>query len=153
MSPTDRAGPAAPVGRRNPPPAGDPAASAAGATSTLRGAALPIAVGAAWLALGLRSPHVTYHLAPVLGAASWPAALRVRHRAPAPAARAALAAGGGLGITLAVALVLAWQGALGGPSLWHGSGALETPLLAGIGALWGWRAASRPRPGLLGRVG
>jgi hypothetical protein len=63
--------------------------------------------------------------------------------------RAAIVAGIGLTITLSAAVVLALNGALAGPSLWHGSGAIEAPLLAIAGGLWGWRMASRRRAGIL----
>lgn len=139
-----------PTGPRDPSAADVSAAPAAEGDASRRGAVWPIAVSVVWLALALRSPHVTYHLAPFLAAASWPVALRLRGRAPVPAHRASTVAAGGLGLTLVAAFVLAVGRALGGPSVWHGSGALETPVVAVVGAAWGWRAATRHRLGLLG---
>lgn len=48
-----------------------------------------------------------------------------------------MAAADGLAITLAGASVLAVAGSLSGPSVWHGSGALESVVFAGVGAAWG----------------
>lgn len=147
----DRAGRVAPASPRHPSAAGSPAPPVAGGGAfTPRAAAWPVGISLVWLGLGWRSPQVTYHLALLLGAAGWPLALRLRARRAVPPLTAAVAAGAGLALTLATGLVLAVTGALGGPSLWHGSGALETPLLAMVGAAWGWRAATRPRVGLLG---
>lgn len=111
--------------------------------------ALPLAISCAWLALALRAPHSTFHLAPFLAAASWPIALRRRSHHVAPAGAAAMVAAGSLLITLVAAATLGLEGALGGPSIWHGSGALEALLLAPLGAAWGWRAATRRHLGLL----
>lgn len=146
----ERAGHILRAGSRDPSAAGVPAAPTAEGGGSLAGAAWPLAVGVAWLVLAFRSPHVTYHIAPFLAAASWPAVLRVRSRAPVAVGRAAIAAAGALGVTLVVASTLAVGGALGGPSVWHGSGALETPLVAAAGTIWGWRAAVRHRGGVLG---
>ncbi len=118
----------------------------------LRDAAWPVGIAAAWVALALRSPQVTYHVAPFLVAASWPAVLRLRNDGSVPPRLAAATAAASLAAALGATLLLALTGALSGPSVWHGSGALETQLFAAAGAVWGWRAAARRRPGLLGRL-
>lgn len=121
-------------------------------TTILRGAVWPSGLALAWVALALRSPHVTYHLAPLLVAASLPVVLRLRSDGPVRSRVATRAALTGLGAALGAAALLAFNAALSGPALWHGSGALETPLVAAAGAAWGWRTATRRRTGLLGRL-
>lgn len=151
VSRAEGAGRSVPAGPRDPSAAGVPAAPVAGGRAIIRGALWPVIVTAVWLLLAFRSQHVTYHLAPLLAAAAWPTWLRRTTRVAAPAG-AALAATGGLAITLAGAFVLAVTSSLSGPSLWHGSGALESVAFATIGGAWGWRAATRKRPGVLGLV-
>jgi hypothetical protein len=85
----------------------------------------------------------------LLVAAAWPVALRIRAKRAIVTREAAVAATAGLALTLVTALVLALAGALGGPSVWHGSGALETLIVAVAGAAWGWRIAARRRAGVL----
>lgn len=110
----------------------------------------PVAICLGWAALASRSPHVTYHLAPLAAAAAWPVSARLGQRGPLTTRAANVVTVGGLVLTLVTALVLAIGGSLGGPALWHGSGALETVLAAAIGASWGWRVATRRRRGLVG---
>lgn len=143
-------GPVSPTGRRDPSAAGGSAApTAEGGT---RPALWTLAICIAWGALALRSPNITYHLAPFAAASAWPIAARLQHRAALPRRPAAAIVAGSLAFTLATVLVLATTGSLDGPSVWHGSGALETMLAPVAGAAWGWRVASRARPGLVGRV-
>lgn len=119
---------------------------------TWRGLLWPAAVCLIWTALAARSPHVTYHLAPVIAGAAGPVAVRMQARSRLSRGSASLIALAGLGITMAAQLGLGSAGWLAGPSLWHGSGALETPMAAGVGAAWGWRVAVRRRRGVLGRL-
>lgn len=118
-----------------------------------RAAVWSVAICLGWGALAARSPDVTYHLAPFAAASAWPVAARLAHREPLRFRAAIAIVAGSLALTLATALVLAADGRLGGPSVWHGSGALETVLASIGGAAWGWRVATRARPGLVGRLG
>lgn len=110
-----------------------------------------VAVAGVWVVLALRSPTVTYHLVPGLAAAVWPLVARIRS-GPASVTTAARAAAGGLGVALVATAVLAAAGALDGPTLVGGSGAVEAVLVAVAGSLWGARTMSRPRPGLVVRL-
>lgn len=141
------------TGRRDPSAAGGSAASAAeGGARWLNAAVWPVAICVGWAALAVRSPDVTYHLAPLAAASAWPAAARLAHQRPLPLRLAIAIVAGSLALTIATALLLAATGRLGGPSVWHGSGALETVLASIAGAGWGWRVATRTRPGLVGRL-
>lgn len=131
---------------------GVPAAPVAGGRTVARAGLWSASVTAVWLVLAFRSPHVTYHLAPFVAAAAWPVSLRWVIGAPVPLRAAVVAAAGGLAVTLLGVFVLAIRGSLSGPSVWHGSGAAESLLLAVGGTLWGWRAAMRRRPGVLSLV-
>lgn len=147
------AGAVSPTGRRDPSAAGGSAAPATeGGASWRRTAPWPVAICVGWAALATRSPDVTYHLAPLAAAAAWPLRARLARHVRLPIRAATAAAAGSLALTLATALALAAVGHLSGPSLWHGSGALETVLAAIVGATWGWRVATRARPGLIGRL-
>lgn len=108
----------------------------------LIGAALTLAVIAAWVGLAAWRPHVTFHLAPVFAGAAWPVGLRrggALRIAPIDAARGALA---GATIAVAASLVLWWAGLLDGPTLWDDGPALvETIPAVAIGAIGGYRSA------------
>jgi hypothetical protein len=115
--------------------------------------AWPVLIGAAWAVLAMRSPTVTYHLAPFLVAAAGPVATRVSAGTRLASRAAAWSTTVSLGVALVVTGWLAVAGALAGPALWGGSGAIETPIFAVVGGTWGWRAATRSQPGLLGLLG
>ena len=106
-----------------------------------RGALGSVAIGAAWVALGMWRPDVTYHLAPFLVAGAWPLLLRngPLRVANVDAFRAAVAA---FGIAMLAALVLVALDAMRGPTLWDdGHAMIEVVPLAAIGAATGYRLA------------
>ena len=98
-------------------------------------------IAAAWIALALWRPTVTYHLAPFLVAGAWPFLLRdgPLRVANADALRAAVA---GLGLTILTAFVLVGVDAMRGPTLWdRGHAFLEVVPIALVGAATGYRIA------------
>lgn len=109
------------------------------------------AITGVWAALALRSPMVTYHFAPALAAAAWPVTARVVH-GQATSGAAVGAAAGGLVITLLATIALSLIDALRGPVLVGGNATGESVLFAVVAAIWGARALSRPRPGLIIRA-
>lgn len=144
--------PAAPAGRRDPSAAGGSAAPAAeGGAGSARPMLWSVAICLGWAALAVRSPDVTYHLAPFAAASAWPVAGRLQHRAPLGRPSATALVAGSLALTLATAFALASAGHLAGPAVWHGSGALEAVVASVAGAAWAWRVATRARPGIVGR--
>jgi hypothetical protein len=103
-----------------------------------------------WVALVALRPGTTFHLAPLIAALVGPVVARLCAGTALPATRAAVQAGMGETSVLAAASVLAMVGWLRGPSLWAPLPAgAETFVAAALGALWGWRLASRRRAGLL----
>lgn len=103
-----------------------------------------------WTAMALRRPDATFHLAPLLVAASWGAAQRATTGAAARRRTGVIAALGGAGVAGLATAALGWSGALSGPTLWHDQGALgETVLATAVGAALGFRFVTRRRPGLL----
>ena len=119
----------------------------------VRRGAGPLLAGAlaiVWTTMALRRPDATFHLAPVLVAASWGAAQRGVTGAPASRPVGMSAALGGAAFAGLATAVLGWAGALSGPTLWHEQGALgETVLGIALGAALGLRFVTRRRPGLL----
>lgn len=108
------------------------------------------ALAVVWLLLARIHPETTYHLAPLLVAASWGGARRWVDRAPAPPRRGLAAAAGGGTVGLVTTVELAWINALEGPVLWgSGSALTETLVLLVLGAALGFRFVTRPRGGLL----
>ena len=98
-------------------------------------------IAAAWIALALWRPTVTYHLAPFLVAGAWPYLLRdgPLRVANIDAFRAAIA---GFGATMITALVLVGLDAMRGPTLWdRGHALLEVVPIALVGAVTGYRFA------------
>ncbi len=109
-----------------------------------------VAVVAVWLVLVHLRPGATFHFAPMLAAAAGPVAARLQAHRPLPTRRAALITAAGAGVVLTVGVSLMLSGNLSGPTLWDQVNApLEMAAFASIGGLWGWRAATRRRPGLL----
>ncbi|MEE9415543.1 MAG: hypothetical protein V3V01_09680 [Acidimicrobiales bacterium] len=102
-----------------------------------------------WLGLALRTPTSTFHFAPLIVAGVWPVVRRSmgRRLETVEAAKVAVASGG---LALLVGLTLLIADSLKGPSLWSEDDAfLEVVLFAILGAAFGFRVASRSRPGLL----
>ena len=141
-----------PAGPRHPPAVGLPNPTAGTGAVLAASAAWPLAICVVWAALALRSPQATYHLMRFVASAAWPVSVRLAIGAPLARRMAVALAGGSLALTLAAAAVLGLAGALSGLSLWHGNGALETPLAAAAGAVWGWRVAARSGRGIVGRL-
>lgn len=114
----------------------------AGVGASLVGAAL-------WLVLALRTPTSTFHFAPLIVAGVWPVVRRSMGRR-LETTDAAKVAGASGGLAILVGLLLFAFDSLRGPSLWADDGALlEVVLFAVLGAGYGFRVASRSKPGLL----
>lgn len=112
------------------------------------GAAITGLVAIAWVGLSARSPTLTYHFAPLIGAAAWPAALRggrpVRV-SPLDARRAAIGAAALTYLATAVLLVFDW---LRGPTFWDsGPAIVEVVPMVLVGAVGGYRYARCGVPG------
>ncbi|MEO3936871.1 hypothetical protein V3N99_08945 [Dermatophilaceae bacterium Soc4.6] len=103
----------------------------------------PLAVACLWGILAARSPTVTYHLAPMLLAASAPLTTFIKEtRGRALPTGAATATG--LAIALLTTGILDWQGLLAGPDLTGGHhAATEAAASAPLGAIIGWWLARR----------
>jgi hypothetical protein len=108
-------------------------------------ASLGIAV--LWCLLALATPRRTYHFAPILAAAAWPATGRML-RGRANPRQGLRAAASGLLMVAVAAMALTAAGALAGPGLVGDSAPVEATAGAVLGALWGFRIATRARPGL-----
>ena len=106
-----------------------------------------VGLAGSWGLLARATPGRTYHFAPVVVAAAWPAARRAL-AGRVDARRGLRAAVSGLGVALLVTLALAGVGALDGPALVGDSTAAESMVAAFAGAFWGLRIATRARPGL-----
>ncbi len=107
------------------------------------------AVAVAWIVLAWRSPNLTYHFAPLVGAAVGPLSLRTQGRADGALTQKTGAIV--LAMMLGVTLLLELAGRQEGPNfLEMGPAWPEAVLFAAIGVFVGTRAASRENPGLLG---
>lgn len=107
--------------------------------------AVTVGFAALWAVLALRSPTVTYHLAPLLVAAAWPLTHRLVLGEPARARVAAGTALAGLVLALATTGLLVAANALAGPDLAGGGNAFaETLVAVGVGAAVGALAAIWP---------
>lgn len=107
------------------------------------------AVGIVWIALAWRSPTLTYHFAPLIGAAAGPLSLRSQGRADGALTQRT----GAMVVAMmwAITLFLEVTGRQLGPNFIEvGPAWPEAVLFAVIGAFVGVRAASRENPGLLG---
>lgn len=97
-----------------------------------------------WVLLAASEPATTYHLAPLLVAASAPIARRWLDRTPPDRETALRLAAASLGITLLTAAVLALLDKLSGPDVLGGDLVLaQTVLSALLGAALGWWVARR----------
>lgn len=106
-------------------------------------------VAVAWIVLAWRSPNLTYHFAPLVGAAVGPLSLRTQGRADGALTQKTGAIV--LAMMLGVTLLLELAGRQEGPNfLEMGPAWPEAVLFAAIGVFVGTRAASRENPGLLG---
>ena len=108
-------------------------------------------VGVIWLVLAWRNPSLTYHFAPLIGAAVGPLSLRTQGQADSSLANKT----GGivLAFMLGITLLLELAGRQEGPNfLEMGPAWPEAVLFSAIGVFVGVRAASRENPGLLGRL-
>ncbi len=110
-----------------------------------------VAFSTAWTVLALRSPTVTYHLAPALAAAAWPVTARVL-RGRTTLGGASRAAAGGFAVAVATTAELTALDVLRGPVLVGGDATTEAALFAALGALWGLRTLTKRAPGLVVRA-
>jgi hypothetical protein len=105
----------------------------------LRGAVWSLAAAGIWAVLAMRSPHLTFHFAPVVAAAAWPIA-----------SRRMIAAAGVTALTVVTAVALEVADRLQGPDLIGGSAAVGEAVLfavvAGAGAALWVVAAGRSTP-------
>jgi hypothetical protein len=111
-----------------------------------RGAAGSTVVSVAWLLLGLRSPTVTYHFAPLIVGIAWPYLLAsLPYRLSSRQALTGAVAGVSMAISTGVLLIVA--DSLNGPTLWgDGPVMVEVVPAALIGAAFGYRSARRGGP-------
>ena len=110
--------------------------------------AVTFAILGVWVALASRSPHLTYHFAPLLAGAAWPVLKRTY--GPVSTTRASKAAFGAFVSTVIVGLVLTATDRLEGPTLWdRGHAFWEVLIFAAIAAAWAMRAATREHGGIL----
>ena len=117
-----------------------------------RGVMLATLIAAAWVALALRDPDVTYHVAPLIAAGSAPVATRERSR-PHKSRVSLIAGAASTTLVLVIIAALALTDHLEGPTIWHTRpAAVEATMLAIVGGVWGTWVATRSRPGLLGRL-
>jgi hypothetical protein len=107
-----------------------------------------LVIGAVWMLLAVWHPTTTYHLGPALVAAAWPLTLRRRDRnGRAPWQAVVLSVLGGAAVVVAVIALLAARGAMAGPTLFGGHGAVvEALLTTAVGAAFGGWRAMRRRP-------
>ncbi len=116
-----------------------------------RGALLTTLVCGVWVFLSARNPTLHYHFAPLIGGLVWPLSLRTQ--GVRPLADAVRGGAGAAVLTLAVTVGILVAGNMEGPNFLHeGPAWPEAVLFALVGALLGARAASRERPGFLGRI-
>jgi hypothetical protein len=112
-----------------------------------RGLAAALALLAVWAVLATRNPNLTYHFAPLLAGAAWPALLRDADRV---ATRDLVIAGlGGFALVSGSALLLAASGYLDGPTFWNDGPAVTEAVLfaaagSGGGVLFAAREGFRP---------
>ena len=117
----------------------------------VRGAIYSAVVGVVWIVLAWRNPSLTYHFAPLIGAAAWPLSLRTQGRRHITDAR--LGGLGGFGVMTVVTVILLIAGRMDGPNFLHvGPAWPEAILFAVIGAALAVRVATREEPGLLGSL-
>lgn len=109
-------------------------------------------IAAAWVALTVRRPEVTYHLAPLIAAGSAPLATRQQSR-PHRSRISLITGAVSTTLVLVVAAALTLTDHLEGPTIWHTRpAALEAMAMAIVGGVSGTWVAVRGRPGLLGRL-
>ncbi len=115
----------------------------------LLGAAISGLVALAWIGLAARSPTLTFHFAPLIAAAAWPAALRGGRPlrvAPIDAARGAAGAAGMTFVAMAILLAFDW---MRGPTFWDsGPAVIEVVPMVLVGAVGGYRYARCGAPGV-----
>ncbi len=117
----------------------------------LRGALLTSLVCVVWAALAVRSPTLTYHFAPIIAGVLWPLSLRSAGRRTLQ--DSSIAGAGAALLVVSTSVVLQLGSWLEGPTFWNEGPALTESILFGVlGAMFGTRAASRQRPGLLGII-
>ena len=117
----------------------------------LRSLLFSAGVGLVWIVLAIRSPTLTYHFAPLIGAVIGPLSLRSQGRASEALAQKTGAIV--FAMMLGVTLLLELTGNQLGPNFIEvGPAWPEAVLFAAFGVFVGIRAASREEPGLLGRI-
>ncbi|WP_051399864.1 hypothetical protein [Haloechinothrix halophila] len=100
------------------------------------GVPVTVAVGAGWIALAVANPTTTYHFAPTVLAAALPVSRRMRTEDRLSPRSLIVATSAGLGLALSVTAVLAWLGALAGPTFVGTPAAgTETVVMAAVGAV------------------
>ena len=119
-------------------PASAARAGAAGRKTRSAGLIWTLTVAVVWSLLVVWRPTTTWHLAPLILAATWPWVVGQDATARDPSARRriVLAAGGGLGVAWTLTAVMTLAGRLSGPT-WTGSGSpvVESLLLALCGSV------------------
>lgn len=110
------------------------------------GVPITAAVAAAWITLAVINPTTTYHFAPTVLAAALPVSRRMRTEDRLSPRSLVVATSVGLGLALVVTVVLAWLGALAGPTFVGTPAAgTETMVMAVVGAAaaaaYGWKPA------------
>ena len=102
-----------------------------------RGVMLAALIAAAWVALALRDPDVTYHVAPLIAAGSAPVATRERSR-PHKSRVSLIAGAASTTLVLVIIAALALTDHLEGPTIWHTRpAAVEATMLAIVGGVGG----------------
>ena len=102
------------------------------------GLLVSLAVTGGWLVLATVNPTTTYHFAPALVAAAWPAGRRMRAGRALPVAATLTTTAGSTGLALAATTLLAVTDALAGPALFGMPSALAESLAGiAVGAVTG----------------
>lgn len=100
---------------------------------------------AVWAMLAMNVADTTYHFAPMIVAAAWPMARRLRARRRLSVLAIVVTAGGGTVLALITTAALAVAGALTGPTFFGTEGAVgETLIMVGVGSALGLVAGLFP---------
>ncbi len=115
----------------------------------LLGAGLSALVAVAWVGLAARSPTATFHFAPLIAAAAWPAALRGTGPLRVARSDAAQGAVGAAAISFVAMAVLLVFDRMRGPTFWDaGPAVVEVVPMILVGAAGGYRYARCGVPGV-----
>lgn len=112
------------------------------------GVPITAAAAAGWIALAVTNPTTTYHFAPTVLAAALPVSRRIRTEDRLSPRSLIVATSAGLGFALVVTAVLAWLGALAGPTFVGTAAAgAETVVMAVVGAAAAMAYGRKPARG------